>query len=88
MLISLLQHLLATISFGILSLKVQRQKSDKNKDQDLRSNRNANARNIVRSVLRSECRCADDTTKSAEADEGSRAEGALPLASDVVCLRR
>lgn len=51
MLITLFQHLLTAVCLGILSLEIQRQEPDQNEDQDLRPNRNANAGDIVRSVL-------------------------------------
>lgn len=40
----------------------------------------------MRSILSAEDSAADDSTDTTSADEGSRAESALPLAADVVGL--
>lgn len=77
---------LAAVSPLVLPVGVQGQQSNENDGQETAGNAGVDTGAVVRSVLESENQAACDTTDTTETDQGRTAEGALPLATDVVGL--
>ena len=82
----LLENHLALVRLLVADLKVKSISHADTDDQQLHRDGSVHAGPVVGGVLRPEHQRAGDAADAAEADEGGGAEGAFPLAADVVGL--
>jgi hypothetical protein len=78
--------LLAFLGLSIVPGEFQGQQNDKNNNNQLACKCRPDSRSILRGVFSSEYQGASNATDSTHTDEGRRAEGALPMTTDVVGL--
>lgn len=81
-----LNRLPSRLSTSIRPLELQHHSQCDDNNERRRNHARPDTRLVGRLVLLAEHGAADDSTDTAEADEGGGAQGALPLAADVVCL--